>query len=461
MGDSDDRIPVRELARGFRKRTWATARLMSKIGVKMAKANLGMGEVAAKVDEDEAVAAATALVEQLDGLKGLAMKIGQMISYLDASLPPKAQRILARLQFDSKPMAPDMIRDLVCAELGAAPEQVFDEFEPMPFAAASIGQVHRARVGDRAVAVKVQYPGIDELMRSDLKAISRLGRIAMAVGPVDGKAMTKELTDRLMEECDYELEATNQERFRALFADMPGVAIPKVLREYSTRRVLTSELCDGMGFYEFCDRGSQQAKNRAAQRIYAGCFTAIYRYCAYNADPHPGNYLFDEHGNVTLLDFGCVKTFEPTMIRTWKQVARAIMDNDEAALRDGLIAAGFIRKQRKFDWAHQLEAMRYLYRPMIATEPFRFTADYVSNVHDVLAFKNKNKFKLTMPADWLFVNRLQFGMFSILAHLNATATWRDTFRPLVYDENEPVPFGGDAFGGDAFRILRVCRYASA
>lgn len=440
MGDSDDRIPVRELARGFRKRTWATARLMSKVGFKMAKANLGVGDIAAKVDEDEAVAAATAMLEQLDGLKGLAMKIGQMISYLDASLPPKAQRILARLQFDSKPMDPELIARVVTAELGAAPDEVFDEFEPMPFAAASIGQVHRARVGDRRVAVKVQYPGIDELMRSDLKTITRLGRIAMAVGPVDGKAMAAELTERLVEECDYELEATNQERFRRLFADSPGVSIPKVLHAFSTRRVLTTELSDRMGFYDFCDRASQAAKNRAAEHIYASCFTAIYRYCAYNADPHPGNYLFDEDGNVTLLDFGCVKRFDPAMIATWKQVARAILAGDAAALKTGMIAAGFIRKQRKFDWDHQLEAMRYLYRPMIATEPFRFTTEYVSNVHDVLAFKNKNKFKLTMPADWLFVNRLQFGMFSILAHLDASAVWGDVFRPLVHDETPPMRF---------------------
>jgi len=440
MDDSTDRIPVRELARGFRKRTWVTARMMSKLGMKMAKKNLGLGEIMSKVDEDEAVEAAQALLEQLDGLKGFAMKIGQMISYLDASLPPRAQRILAKLQFDSKPMDPDVIVQLLTKELGDVPERIFDEFEPMPFAAASIGQVHRARLGDQRLAVKVQYPQIDELMRKDLTTISRLSRVALLLGPVDGKGLARELQERILEECDYRIEADNQERFRRLFAEVDGISIPAVIPELSSQRVLTSELVDRLGFYEFCDTASQDAKNRAAINIYRSCFTSIYRYCAYNADPHPGNYLFSPEGDVTLLDFGCVKRFEPKMICQWKDVARAVLNNDEDALQHGLIAAGFIRKQRKFDWAHQLEAMRELYKPMIADEPFTFTPEWVAGIHDVLMFKNKNKFKLTMPPDWLFVNRLQFGMFSILAHLNATAVWGDIFRPLAESTVEPVRF---------------------
>ena len=440
MTEPGERVPVRELARGFRKRTWVTARMMSTLGMKMARKNLGLKEMSAQIDEDKAVAAARALVEQLDGLKGFAMKLGQMVSYLDASLPPKAQRILARLQSDSQPMAPEAIAQRIVEELGARPEDIFDEFSPMPFAAASIGQVHRARKGDQLYAVKIQYPGIDELMRKDLATISRMSRAALLVSPVDGKGLTRELTERILEECDYRIEAENQSRFRRLFADIPGVSIPRVIPELSTQRVLTSELVERLDFHQFREQASQEAKNRAAKLIYQTCFTAIYRYSAYNADPHPGNYLFSRDGEVTLLDFGCVKRFDPPMIRGWKAVARAILDNDVDGLRDSLTAAGFVRKQRRFDWHYQLSAMRELYAPMLASEPFRFTHDWVASLHDVLMFKNKNKFKLTMPPDWLFVNRLQFGMFTILAHLDASAHWGDLFRPLAESPDEPMRF---------------------
>lgn len=423
--------PLAELARGFRKRTLVTARLMAKIGYGMAKRNLKASEIAERVDEEAATETARALLDQLDGLKGLAMKLGQMMSYLDTSLPPKAQRVLARLQSASRPVESGRIAEVVEAELGGPPDRVFDRFEPEPFAAASIGQVHRAWLGGQPLAVKIQYPGIEAVLRADIKTVGTLARFATALSPVDGRALVEELAARVLTECDYLAEADNQERFRRLLAGRADLSVPAVRRDRTTRRVLATELVERASFGDFSAAAPQAARDRAGAAIYDACFTAIFRHCTYNADPHPGNYLFAEDGAVTLLDFGCVKHFAPAFIEGWKRIARSILDDDRAAFRAAWIDAGFVGRKWRFDFDHQFEAMRFMYGPALSAAPVRFTHDFISAVHDRLIFQNRNKLKLALPADWLFVNRLQFGLFSVLAHLGASATWGELLRAAI------------------------------
>ena len=428
---ADDPPPLAGLARGFRKRTLVTARLMARIGYDMARRNFTASQLADRVDEDAATEVARELLDRLDGLKGLTMKLGQMMSYLDTSLPPKAQRVLARLQSASRPVESARIADVVVSELGAPPSQVFDRFEPEPFAAASIGQVHRAWLGGQPLAVKIQYPGIEDLLRADIKTVGTLARFATALSPVDGRGLVEELAAHVLAECDYLAEAANQELFGRLFAGRADVAIPAVRRDRTTRRVLSTELVERDGFHDFVARAPQAARDRAGAAIYDACFTAIFRHCTYNADPHPGNYLFAGDGAVTLLDFGCVKHFEPAFIEGWKRIAHAILDDDRPAFRDAWIDAGFVGRKRKFDFDHQFDAMRFMYGPALSRSSVAFTHDFVSTVHDRLIFQNRNKLKLALPADWLFVNRLQFGLFSVLAHLGASATWGELLRAAL------------------------------
>jgi predicted unusual protein kinase regulating ubiquinone biosynthesis (AarF/ABC1/UbiB family) len=434
---SDPPIPIGQLARGFRKRTLVTAKTMARLGLQMARKNLGAAEIAERIDEDEAARAAEALLAELEGLKGFAMKLGQMVSYLDGSLPPKAQRVLARLQSASRPMDFALIASAIERELGAPPSALFDELEPTPIAAASIGQVHRGRAGGRRVAVKVQYPGIEELLARDLTTVGRLSRLALALTGADGKGLAGELRAQILAECDYEREARNQEQLRAALADLEDVAIPGVVPALSSRRVLTTELAGGADFYRFRDAAPAAARDRAGRAIYRAAFTTIFRHRALNADPHPGNYLFAADGAVTLLDFGCVKHFPPAMVETWRRLARSILDGDRARFRDAFLEAGFVKRPRRFDFDHQLEAMRVLYAPALASQPFTFTHEWIASVHDRLIFKNQNKLRLTVPPDWLFVNRLQFGLFSVLAHLGATGDWGALFREAL--EAPPTP----------------------
>jgi predicted unusual protein kinase regulating ubiquinone biosynthesis (AarF/ABC1/UbiB family) len=308
---------------------------------------------------------------------------------------------------------------------------VFDRFEPEPFAAASIGQVHRAWLGGQALAVKIQYPGIEAVLRADIKTVGTLARLATALSPLDGRALVEELAARVLTECDYLAEADNQELFGRLFAGRADVTVPAVRRDRTTRRVLATELIERAGFQDFAARAPQPARDRAGAAIYDACFTAIFRHRAYNADPHPGNYLFGDDGAVTLLDFGCVKHFEPGFIDVWKRIARAILADDRPGFRAAWTDAGFVGRQRKFDFDHQFDAMRFMYGPALSPQPVRFTHDFISTVHDRLIFQNRNKLKLALPADWLFVNRLQFGLFSVLAHLGASARWGELLRAAL------------------------------
>ncbi|MEM9461394.1 MAG: AarF/ABC1/UbiB kinase family protein [Myxococcota bacterium] len=436
--DTDDDKPLRELARGFRNRTLVTAKLATKVGVSFAKRSMfgRRNEAEAQPESDApedtaAVEAASKLVKEIGALKGLVMKMGQIASYMPGALPPNAQRVLTKLQADTTAMEFDRVQQVLREEFGQGPEELFEHFEPEPFAAASIGQVHRARFGGQDVAVKIQYPGIEDALRSDLKTAGFLGRMGTMGTTMDGAGLIAELRDRVLEECDYKQEADNQRAFAGLFEAMDGARIPTVVDERSSLRVLTSTFDEGQSFYPFCDNAPQQARDRAGEIIFRTCFGCLFGHSVYNADPHPGNYLFSPEGDVTFLDFGCVRRFSPALIGGWKSMARAVQADDRDEFVRCFTALDFVAKPKKFDWDHQWTTMQYLYRPFMATEPFTFTHEYVKESYSVLLFDNPNRFTANMPPEWLFINRLQWGLNSVLAHLGATAPWGEIWRSAL------------------------------
>ncbi len=435
-GKSDDDVPLRELARGFRKRTLVTAKLASKVGLGFAKRTVFGRRKSEQsdqppVEDSAAVEAASQMVKELGALKGLVMKLGQIASYMPGALPPEAQRVLTKLQANTTAMEYERVEEVVREQLGDSPTTVFEAFEPEPFAAASIGQVHRARFEDRDVAVKVQYPGIEDALRSDLKTAGVMGRLGTVGMPIDGAALVAELRDRVIEECDYRQEAKCQRAFGELFSSTPGARVPEVIEQRSAHRVLTSVLDPGQSFYPFCDEASPEARNRAGEIIFRVCFDSLFRHSIYNADPHPGNYLFSPEGDVTFLDFGCVRRFERTMIEDWKRMARTVLADDRAGFERTFPALGMVGNARTFDWDHQWAMMKYLYRPFLATEPFTYTHEYVKESYGLLIFDNPNRFRSEMPPQWLFLNRLQWGLNSVLAYLGSTAPWGEIWRAGV------------------------------
>ena len=253
-------ISLKEVARGFRKRTLVTAKLSSRVGLSMMKKELNIGN--GEMDKEKAIQLAEQLVSEIDGLKGLVMKFGQMSSYLDTGFPPEAKRILARLQAKGNCIEFDSIKQIIQEELGDIHHDLFEQFDEKPFAAASIGQVHRARYNQEEVAVKVQYPKIEEAIKSDLDLIGNLLFVPLAVTKLDRKGMMDEFGQMMLSECDYVRERESQEIFARLFRDTPEVVIPRVIGERSSRRVLTTEFIQGRDYYSLLDSGDQEAINQ-------------------------------------------------------------------------------------------------------------------------------------------------------------------------------------------------------
>src|SRR3981081_3475909 len=226
-------------------------------------------------------------------MKGLLMKLGQMASYVDDGLSPAVRRTLSRLQDSVPPMSAGLAAGVVREELGLPPERAFAQWDPEPIAAASIGQVHRAITHDgRAVAVKVQYPGIAETIAADLGNVALLRRMMRIIAPgQDVDALLAELRERIAEELDYGREAENQQMFADYYDGHPTIGVPKIVAELSTRRVITSDLAGGARFAELTG-WSQQERNLAAETIYRFVFRSLYDARAFNGDPPPGTNLF-------------------------------------------------------------------------------------------------------------------------------------------------------------------------
>jgi len=204
--------------------------------------------------------------------------------------------------------------------------------------------------------------------------------------------------------------------------------------------VLTSEYVDRRSFYAFADEASDERRGRAGATIFETCFQSIFRHYIYNADPHPGNYLFDDDGAVTFLDFGCVRRFDGSMIEEWKSTALAILEGNRKRYEEGFIQMGLVPRPDKFDWDHQWKVMQYIYRPYMSSEPFTFTPEYVEQSYDLLIFDNPNRNRSGMPPSWLFLNRLQWGLNAVLGHLRATADWPTLWREALESTPEPARF---------------------
>src|SRR4051812_29962588 len=273
-------------------RTAELVRLSSKAGAgyaaTAARSTFASDERKAELRSDFELRTAAQVVESLGHMKGAVMKIGQMASYLDQGLPEPVRDALRQLQSDAPPMAPALAAQVVREELGAPPEEIFKEWDPTPIAAASIGQVHRAIThDDRAVAVKVQYPGIADAIRSDLANADILfGGLEMIFAGLDSKPIVEEIKERVVEELDYRIEAGNQRMFADYYRGHPFIHVPEVLSELSTGRVLTTELATGVRLEDVLT-WSDDERGLAAEAIYRYVFRSLYRLHAFNGDPHP------------------------------------------------------------------------------------------------------------------------------------------------------------------------------
>ncbi len=365
----------------------------------------------------------------LGNMKGALMKLGQLASFVDDGMPEPVRHALEQLQSDAPPMSPELAAGVVRDELGASPETLYAEWDPVPIAAASIGQVHRAMTKDgRAVAVKVQYPGVDEAIRSDLDGFSAaMSPAGLLYKNFDVTPFVEEIRERIGEELDYRVEAANQRLFADYYRGHPFIDVPDVIDELSTGRVLTTDLAAGARFGEV-ETWSQAERDLAGETIIRFVYRGLYRMQAFNGDPHPGNYLFRPGGRVTFLDFGLVKHYSDDEAEQMMDLAtNIVIKPDLAGARRAAERAGYyppgapVSDQEIWDYSIAFWEM------VQHDEVFRFTPEYASDVArrfllgrathgDAVKYAN-------MPARWVILQRINVGLIAILGRLQAEANW--------------------------------------
>jgi predicted unusual protein kinase regulating ubiquinone biosynthesis (AarF/ABC1/UbiB family) len=385
-----------------------------------------------ELDEARRLKTAEAVAAELGQMKGALMKLGQMASYLDEGLPEPLRMALAQLRNSAPPMSRELAAQVIRDELGASPDEVFVDWDPDPIAAASIGQVHRAIVLDpatgveRPVAVKVQYPGVDEAISSDLRNADYLGLILkQGFGGLDPDEMVAEIKERLVEELDYRREARNQQLFADFYRGHPYIHVPDVVPELSTGRVLTSELVDGHSWDELLT-WDQDQRDMAAETIFRFVFRSLYRMQAFNGDPHPGNYLFHGDGRVTFFDFGLVKHFDDTEMATFiSMVKTAAVDHDMVAFRSIVETAGMLRPDAPVTTAAVGDYFEHFYEPVRLDREMAWTGEYASSIvrHTFDRSSPISQYS-TVPKAFVFIQRINLGLYALLGELEARGNYR-------------------------------------
>ena len=413
------------------ERGLATAQLAVRGGLRYAgsapRLFMAAGESRQRLRTDLAMQTADDVTATLGTMKGVMVKLGQMASYVDEGLAPSVRRTLSRLQDSVPPMSAELAASVIEEELGKPPEQLFAQWDPEPIAAASIGQVHRAITRDGlAVAVKVQYPRIAEMMAADLDNVSLLRRMLRVTAPnqdVDG--LIAELRERILEELDYRREAVNQQLLHDYYDGHPTISVPRIVGELSSRRVVTSELVTGARFADVVG-WSQEERDLAGETLYRFVFRSLYEVHAFNGDPHPGNYLFHGGGKVTFLDFGMVKHFTDTDLLPLMQMARNLcVDSDPSQFRASLEEAGFLVPGAPLSDDQIVDHLALFYQLIRESKTVTVTGEYASAVvRRFFDVRSPVAQYAGIPRSYVVLQRINLGLFALLGEMKATANWR-------------------------------------
>lgn len=407
-----------------------------------AKQTFASAERRDELNREFQIRTAADVTAELGNMKGAMMKLGQMASYLDTGLPDHVRQTLSSLQHDAPPMSDELVVQRLVEEFGKPPEELFLEWDPVPIAAASIGQVHRAIThDDRAVAVKIQYPGVADAMASDLHNVDFVfGALGSVFPGLDSKPVIEELKERLIEELDYLAEARNQRYFAEFFDRHPFITVPQVLDHLSTATVLTTELADGVRFDEMLTWDSHE-HDLAAETIFRFTFGSIYRLHAFNGDPHPGNYLFEPGGKVTFLDFGLVKRFVPDESVLFEDlIVSMVLEQDIEKFRLMVENAGLLAPDPSISDDQVADYFQFFYRYLLIDEEVTLDAAYaaegVSQIFDANG-PNKELMKLlNVPPAFVVLQRINLGLMGLMAQMEATRNWRrigNELWPFVAD----------------------------
>ncbi|HEX5375644.1 MAG TPA: AarF/ABC1/UbiB kinase family protein [Solirubrobacterales bacterium] len=447
----DSKIPKGRLRR--------SAKLGSVVGMQGARyagtkaTNVGRSEEDSKERlEQRHIETAMKMVGALGQMKGAAMKLGQFASFIDTEFIPDEyrelyQEQLAKLRTDAPAMPWEKVEKVLDEEYEGEPlSEMFAEFEPEAFAAASIGQVHRAELLDgRAVAVKIQYPGIAEALDADLRNAGTIVRLARALAPgLDAKEIAKELRERVMEELDYEYEAQNQRSFARAYREHPFIYVPEVITRLSRRRVLVTELVEGVGFEQVKELPDEE-RSRFGEIVFRGSFGSIYHLQHFNADPHPGNYILMGDGRVAFLDFGMTKKLDHEQIVLEQRAIDAAFHNDPERLRQALHELGFVKNPSKLDAERLMEHTMAVSGWFLEDREIEITGRRVMKIIESTNDPRSEYYDLmrreSLPADELMGRRMEIGVVAVLGQLRAKRNWHRIMREWIYADPPATELG--------------------
>ena len=388
------------------------------------------------------VAAVARLVERLGELKGVAMKAGQILGYVDPSLSPELRGLLSVLQ-TAAPASPfGEVERTIREAFGQRADELLARFERTPIAVASIGQVHRATLSNGSeVAVKVRHAGIEAALASDFKAASLGSSIATSLFGVAGgavKSFVDEARTALLEECDYQLEATRQEAFARLFESDRDILVPPVVVEWCGSGVLTTGWRPGRPLEDWLrTEPTASARDRLGEALFRFYVGTLYEHGLFHADPHPGNYGLCDDGRIVIYDFGCVRQFDTKTVRAFAELVTAVRSDDGDATAGALHALG--AEPRPTMNAHLRKLLRGFFGPLLVPGRQRIKPDEGIEARQVMQDK-RAIMRLSLPGKLLFLFRLRFGLYAVLSRIGAVANWaglESMWAKDALDRNRP------------------------
>ncbi len=386
---------------------------------------------------DAHVRNALRVVESSTELRGAFTKLVQMLSMRDDLLPTEALDVLATARASVPPMPYRMIRERLRAELGKAPERLFVRFEREAFAAASLGQVHRAELSSgQSVAVKIQYPGIEESVEQDLQNLKALLQVATRIGRdvmgrrIDTGALYRELEERLREELDYRQEAANLSRFSYLYAYDDEIEIPEVIAPMTSRRVLTMTFLEGYPLSDVLAPGvDRELKDWVAFKYFRAVCRQILRFGVLHTDPQPANYLVTHHPKLGILDFGSIRVFPESLRRSYLRLAEGLLGGDRQEIIASCRALDYLADEDPPE--AMVEILQTLLEPLLEDREYDF-ARYRSldKAIEVATVAVENGLYRT-PGHRLFLVRALVGLEAVVKQLGTVANWRRIFGEEV------------------------------
>jgi predicted unusual protein kinase regulating ubiquinone biosynthesis (AarF/ABC1/UbiB family) len=446
-----EKIPTSRVRRSATVGRLAASEAVKQFGTRAANVARG-DEAAQQALARRQLETAKQIVAALGTMKGAAMKLGQVMSFLDVGLVPEEyreefQHELAKLRDAAPAVSFKQMRRVIAEDLEEPIGHVFADFDEQPIAAASIGQVYRACLKDgREVAVKVQYPGVAGAVRADMQNLDMIMRLMKRMTPaLDVKGVASEISERIGEELDYELEAANQRSLARIFAGNPFIAIPDVIGSLSRERVLVSEFVRGVGFEELkgYPRDQRDRIGEIVFRFFAGC---LYRHRQFSGDPHPGNFMLLADGRVAFLDFGLFKRIDRGPVELELACQRAVVEGDAPRLHALLAQSGFLPEPDRVNPDHLLEYVEdAIWWYTTADEEVELTPEIATQVIIESSDPRSSHFRemrhQTMDPEHLFGRRMEMLTLAVLSQLRARANWHRIAREWMYGDPAVTELG--------------------